>query len=94
MAASRFRDVIAISDVILKYNPNNVDAMLMKGSAYGGLIDTEFRPKYSTPNDIPLELRATYQFYDSENQHAFKRAEALGWHATDGDAPPAKAENK
>ncbi|MGA7674040.1 MAG: transglutaminase family protein [Rhizomicrobium sp.] len=81
----RYRETIDTADIMLKYYPNFVSAMLLKGTAYAGLIDTEFRQKYPTENDIPSALHMTYQSYVDENQHAFEKAEALGWRETDGE---------
>ena len=43
MATKRYRDVIAVSDLIIKQNASFVDPILSRGSAYGTLIETEFR---------------------------------------------------
>jgi len=90
MQEKRYRDVIDTADIILKYYPNFVSAILFRGTAYAGLIDTEFRQKYPTPKDIPLSLRPTYRSYDEQNRVAFEKAEALGWRETDGESMPAQ----
>lgn len=84
MAKKRYKEVIAVSGIVLKHYPSFVPVLLMRGEAYAGLIDTEFRTKYPRPQDIPPESRETYLQYDAENQRAFAQAEALGWRDADG----------
>ncbi|MBI3675175.1 MAG: hypothetical protein HY243_00975 [Proteobacteria bacterium] len=81
MIRKRYRDAIAIADVILNYYPNFADVIAAQGTAYAFLIDAEFKQKYPTPADIPLGLRPTYQEWAQKNALAFERAEALGWRA-------------
>jgi regulator of sirC expression with transglutaminase-like and TPR domain len=90
MVAKRYHDVIAVSDLITKQNPSFVYAILDRGSAYAGLIETEFKAKYPTPRDIPAALLPTYRYYEEQNRLAFEKAEALGWRDTDGEAAPPK----
>lgn len=85
MTTKRYHDAVTAADLLLKRTPQNVNAILTKGSAYGALIESEFQSKFPTPNDIPIESRAAYQRYVAENRQAFERAEALGWRETDGE---------
>jgi regulator of sirC expression with transglutaminase-like and TPR domain len=84
MAQKRFHEVPPISDLIMDAYPQDTSALLAKGSAYAGLIQVEFRSRFPTPADIPLDLRATYMMYAQENRTAFAKAEALGWRESDG----------
>ncbi len=93
MATKRYRDVIAVSDLIIKQNASFVDPILSRGSAYGTLIETEFRAKYPSPRDIPPALLPTYRSYEEQNRLAFEKAEALGWRETDGEATTAPTPN-
>ena len=78
-ATRRYRDVIAVAEMILKVYPNNAEAMLSEGTAYAGLIDVEFRAKYTQPIDIPASLRPVYASYARRNAELFDRTLALGW---------------
>jgi regulator of sirC expression with transglutaminase-like and TPR domain len=75
----RWQDVIEVADVILEYYPKDVTALVIKGSAYGHLVEERFQRKYPTPNDIPLNLRAEYQWLEEQNDTIIDKAEALGW---------------
>ncbi len=75
----RHEKVIALSDVILKYYPNEVGSMLRKGSAYGRLANIHFVSKYPTPNLIPAEERGYFEYLEQQNRQWFTKAEALGW---------------
>lgn len=91
MQEKRYRDTIDTADIILKYYPNFVSAILFKGTAYAGLIDMKFRQKYATPNEIPLSVRPTYRSYVEQNRMSFERAQALGWRQTDGETKPSRS---
>ena len=90
LAAKRYREVIAVSDLITKQAPSFVNPILDRGIAYGALIQTEFEAKYPTPRDIPPALLPTYRSYEEQSRLAFEKAEALGWRDTDGEAAPPK----
>jgi regulator of sirC expression with transglutaminase-like and TPR domain len=85
MTLKRYRETIGIADVILRYYPSFANALLDKGSAYAGLIDTDFKQKYRRPVDIPPNLLPVYETFARENELAFRKAEALGWRVTDGE---------
>lgn len=60
-------------------------ALIDRGIAYSGLIDTEFRPKYPRPIDIPQNLIPTYQAYVRNADASFNKVDALGWRQEDGE---------
>lgn len=88
MAQKHYREVVDLTDVVLKSFPNYVGAMLTQGSAYACLIKLEFEQKYPRPIDIPPKLIPLYETYAQKNQLLFDRAEALGWRETDGELIP------
>ncbi len=48
------------ADLILKVNPKEVHAMLLKSDAYVAIVDSKFRSKYPDPNKIPIEFRTEF----------------------------------
>ncbi len=89
MAEGRWQEVIDAADVILKYYPHFVNAMLDHGTAAAMLMDTEIKRKYPTLNDVPADLLPRYILLDDQNHADFAKAEALGWRETDGITPTA-----
>jgi regulator of sirC expression with transglutaminase-like and TPR domain len=79
----RYHEIIDVAEVILKYYPNDVDAMLAEGTAYAHLMDTEFKLKFPNPNDMPPHLVPVYKSYERKNNDLFDRALALGWRDTE-----------
>jgi regulator of sirC expression with transglutaminase-like and TPR domain len=74
-----FEKAMMISDVLLKYNKNDVGAMLMKGSLFYRLLAKHYIKKYPTPNLIPVAERPYFEFLSMNNHYWFEKAEALGW---------------
>jgi regulator of sirC expression with transglutaminase-like and TPR domain len=87
IAEGRWQEVIDTADVILRYYPNFTNAILDHGIAAAFLMDTEYKQKYRTLNDIPPSLLPTYILLGDANHADFARAEALGWRETDGITP-------
>jgi regulator of sirC expression with transglutaminase-like and TPR domain len=81
-ATGRYRDIVETADVILKYYPHDVDAMLEEGTAYARLMD-EIKQKYPNPNEILPNLVPVYKGYAQENDELFDRALSLGWRDTE-----------
>jgi regulator of sirC expression with transglutaminase-like and TPR domain len=75
----RFQEGIEIADVILEHDPSDVYILAKRGTAFAGLIETEFAQKYPRPVDIPPALRPRYQMLQGRNDSDFAKAEALGW---------------
>lgn len=71
--------MLAATDLILKANPKDVNAMTVRGDAYYLLIEQRFKVKYPKAEQIPLELRAEYLDYSKQNNAWYEKAEALGW---------------
>lgn len=71
--------VLALTDLLLKHHPRNVDAMLQKSGAYFRLADQEFFSKYMSPDEIPARDKNRYDFL-VDNFHQWQdKATALGW---------------
>ena len=77
--------IIGLADLALKYYPKNVDAMLMKGAAYGETMNQEFKSKYPTENLVPIELLPRLADLSKNTNYWYDQAEALGF------APPDQA---
>lgn len=80
---NRYREAIEVADAIPSANPRDTYAMVKRGSAYGGLLQTEFIAKYPNPALIPPALRDRFIGLGEQNQKAFMDAEALGWEPGD-----------
>ena len=85
MSQGRYQEVIEVADVLLKYYPKDIHAVLSRGSAYGELMRTEFVERFPTPAAIPPSLRPRYQMLATQNATAFQQAEAWGWTPTTAD---------
>jgi hypothetical protein len=80
-----YRTAIALSDLILKQYPEFAWGLIERGQAYSGLIDTEFRPKYARPMDIPQSLVPKYLSCVHESKSSFDKLDALGWRPEAGE---------
>lgn len=74
---------IALSELVLRYFPNDVMAMLQIHGAYGRMIEKRFRGRYATPRDIPPQERARFLQLDEASMAWRRRAEDLGWRQPD-----------
>ncbi|NNC71603.1 MAG: hypothetical protein HKN78_01865, partial [Sphingomonadaceae bacterium] len=79
MSQERYAEAIEVVDVVLEYYPTDVHAVLMRGAAYGHLLQSEFIERYPTPAAISPSLRSRYQMLAAQNTAAFRQAEAWGW---------------
>lgn len=79
MSQGRYEDVIQVTNVLLEYYPKDIHALLMRGSAYGELLNRDYLSIYPVPEVIPPELRPRFRMLASENAAAFAQAEAWGW---------------
>lgn len=70
---------IAVADVMLEYDPRNVNAMRHKGRAYLVLLQQRFGDKYATPKEIPEGERHQWEAWSKQHRLWFEKAEALGW---------------
>jgi regulator of sirC expression with transglutaminase-like and TPR domain len=86
-----YRTAIALSDLILAQYPEFAWALIQRGIAYSGLIDSEFRLKYPEPIDIPQNLFPTYLAYVQHADESFNKIDALGWRQEDGKVRPNSA---
>jgi len=70
---------IALADLSLKYYPNNVAAMVHKGSAYVRLLKKDYLNKYPTPAQIPVHERPRFLELQKQTNFWYDKAEALGY---------------
>lgn len=78
-----YEKVIAVADVLLRFNPKGVELMLHKGSAYARLIQERYQSRYPSPRDIPSEEWPDYQRLAEQTEFWYSKAESLGWHQPD-----------
>lgn len=74
-----YEKAMMISDVVLKYYQNDVDAMLMKGTLFYRLLAKNYLKKYPAPNLIPEIERPYFEFLAINNRYWFEKSESLGW---------------
>jgi regulator of sirC expression with transglutaminase-like and TPR domain len=74
-----YEKAMMISDVVLKYNKNDVDSMLRKGALFHRLLAKSYLKKYPSPNLIPVPERPYFEFLGMNNHYWFEKAESLGW---------------
>jgi regulator of sirC expression with transglutaminase-like and TPR domain len=74
-----YEKAMMISDLVLKYNKNDVDSMLRKGAIFYKLLAKNYIKKYPTPNLIPVPERPYFEFLSMNNHYWFEKAETLGW---------------
>lgn len=75
----QYQQAIAVSNLVLKYSPRSVDAMLHIGHASAQLIKSQFISKYPKPSMIPPRKRPYFEALSRDNQMMYAKAEALGW---------------
>lgn len=69
---------LALTELLLKYEPKNVSLIVLRGDAYAQLSDKRYK-RYGSPNKIPRAMLADYQRLEHENQLMFDQAESMGW---------------
>lgn len=74
-----YEKAIALSDLILEYNPRDVGTMVLKAVAYGRLARARFVDRHPTPGQIPNRQRPHYEYLSRSHHQWFGKAEALGW---------------
>ena len=74
-----YEKAMMISDVVLKYYKNDVDAMLMKGTLFYRLLAKNYIRKYPASSLIPEPERPYFEFLAMNNRYWFEKAESLGW---------------
>lgn len=79
MSEGRYAEAIEVADVLLEYYPENIHALLTRGTAHAELLRTEFMERYPSPLAIPPALRPRYQMLAAQNAAAFQQAETWGW---------------
>lgn len=80
MLKGQYEKAHYIADLMLKYHPKQVSAMLLKGNIYSLQLNMELR--YLKDNNLPITaaVRERLDPIYEKNLIWFSRAEALGWH--------------
>ena len=84
LARKRYEDAIGAANAALGAYPQFVPALLVKGTAYAGLIDAQIKARYPDPRTMPESVFEDYREYLDENRSAFEVADMLGWREIDG----------
>ncbi|MGO4339977.1 transglutaminase family protein [Labrys sp. KB_33_2] len=82
LKSQRYEEAIAVADLLLEAWPEDVYALVKKGTAYRGLLQDRVIAKYPKLSDMPPNVRLYGDGLYKANQEAFKRAEELGWTPT------------
>lgn len=73
------QQLIALSELELKYYPKYVNAMLNMSHAYWKIRRREFVSKYPDPNDIPVKERPYFKSIQALMTFWREEAQDLGW---------------
>lgn len=83
MEQQRFREAIAVSELLVQNDPTNGISLAHQGQAYFRILGTEFLDKYRFAHLIPPYLQDQYERLLRSNHSAFQAAAALGWEPID-----------
>lgn len=78
-AEGRQAELIELCSVVLQHDPRNIFAIVVQGSAYGKLLQSEFERTYPNPFLVPERLRARRLFLIERNHSLIETGLALGW---------------
>ncbi len=84
----QYGQVIATADLILKYYPNAVSAVIYKASAYNELLKVHGLWQYHAPMEVPAEQRGKFKYLVTRVNGYHNQAVKMGWR------PPSQAENE
>jgi regulator of sirC expression with transglutaminase-like and TPR domain len=79
IAERRFREALAVTELILRCSPRNGLAWANQGQACFHIMGTEFLARHGSELLIPVPRRAEYLLLLQRNHHAFAAAKRLGW---------------
>lgn len=74
----QYEQVLALTDLLLQADPNNVPILLFRGDAFSRLSDQRYK-RYGASKNIPAKKRDDYEALEQNNRALFARADALGW---------------
>jgi regulator of sirC expression with transglutaminase-like and TPR domain len=77
--ANELKKIIDVADLALKHYPQNVTAILFKGTAYALMIQQEYEQKYPMPSMIPAALVPRFLELSQNRDYWYDQAEALGF---------------
>jgi regulator of sirC expression with transglutaminase-like and TPR domain len=79
IAERRFREALAVTELILRCNPRDGMAWANQGQACFHIMGAEYLDRFGSELLIPVQLRAGYLTLRQRNHHAFATAKRLGW---------------
>lgn len=86
MAHRRYRDAIAVTELLSRNDGTDGISLAHQGNAYCEILKGEFLDKYGSAMRIPLRFREEYCLLMQCNHAAFDAAKALGWEPIDRTA--------
>jgi regulator of sirC expression with transglutaminase-like and TPR domain len=75
----QYEKAIAIANLVLKYSPKGVNAMILDAMAYRWVVRTDYVAKYPVSADIPAADQGRFQYLASTSESLISKAQALGW---------------
>jgi regulator of sirC expression with transglutaminase-like and TPR domain len=79
MAERRFREALAVTELILRCHPRDGMAWANQGQACFHIMGAEYLGRFGSELLIPVPLRGGYLSLSQRNHHAFAMAKRLGW---------------
>lgn len=83
--SGRYDEVLKLSDLMLKYHPKLVNAMLLKGNVYSMKLSDELTSLRQNGKPITLGVRQRLDPLYEKNLFWFSKAESLGWREPSAD---------
>lgn len=79
MAQQRYRDAIAVAELISQNDGTDGTSLAHQGNAYCEILKREYLAKYGSAMRIPLHFQREYCLLMQRNHAVFGAAKALGW---------------
>ncbi len=79
MAQRRYRDALAVADLIARHSPRNGFAWAQQGQAACQIIEADYLARYGSRWLISSHARPGYLLLLQRNQTGFATARRLGW---------------
>lgn len=71
--------VIPITDAVVRVDPNNIVALLVKRNAYRRIVQERYVTPYPSPDQMPASMRGDYMRIYGSQKALVGKIESLGW---------------
>ncbi|WP_199099492.1 transglutaminase family protein [Dyella sp. ASV21] len=71
--------VMPVTDAVLKVDPNNIVALLVRRDAYRRIVDDRYAKQYPTPDQMPPSMRDGYMEIYRNQVALVQKIQSLGW---------------